>query len=143
MHVARDGLRLRHPGLLALVSGAAFIAVTALYRAGATRDADREVFLRLRDVHAGWLDVLGAADDVLFRPTPTFAAAIVLAVFLWRFGPRWSWCAPSAIVLTVLAEVIVKTGWSQVLHFRALIDGIQVLVGGQYHSFASFPSGHV
>lgn len=134
---------MRHPGLVALVSGAGFVAVAALYRAGATRDVDREILLRLRDVHTEWLDMLGAADDVLFGPAPTFAAATVLVVVLWRFGPRWSWCAPTAIVLAVLAEVIVKNGWSQVLHPRALIDGVQVLFGGHYHAPASFPSGHV
>ncbi len=107
------------------------------------RDIDREVLLRLRDVHAGWLDVLSAADDVLFRPTPTFAAAIALAIVLWRFGPRWSWCAPPAIVLAVLAEVIIKNGWSQMLHIGSLIDGVQVLFGGRFAAPATFPSGHV
>lgn len=104
---------------------------------------DREVLRRLRDVHADWLDALGELDDVLFRPTPTVAAALVLALFLWRAGPRWSWCAPAAIGVTILVEVIIKNGWRQVLHVRALLDGLLVLVGGHFHSAAPFPSGHV
>jgi membrane-associated phospholipid phosphatase len=129
--------------LLALGSGAGFVAITLLYRAGATRGIDNELRLRLLGVHAGWLDALGAADELLFRPTPTLAAAAVLAVLLWRFGPRWSWGAPLAIGLAVVAEVIVKNGPSQVLHLRSFIDGVLVLFGGHYHAPASFPSGHV
>jgi hypothetical protein len=68
-------------------------------------------------------------DDLLFRPTPTFVAALALTVLLWRFGPPWSWCTPPAIVISALAEVVVKNGWSQVLHPRALLEDIQVLFG--------------
>jgi membrane-associated phospholipid phosphatase len=136
-------VRLRRSGLLALTAAAAFAVVTALYRTGAIREVDRQVTQQLRDVHAGWLDSLGQMVDVLFRPTPTFAAALVLAILLWRFGPRWSWLAPLAIAVAVLAEVIVKNGVSQVLHIRSFIDGFQVLLGGKYHAAGSFPSGHV
>jgi membrane-associated phospholipid phosphatase len=133
----------RPSAVLALASGAAFAVVMALYRSGALREIDRQVALQLKDVHGAWLDTIGNADDILFRPTPTFAAAAVVAILLWRFGPRWSWCAPLAIVFAVLAEVIVKNGLSQVLHLRSFIDGILVLAGGHYHAAGSFPSGHV
>jgi membrane-associated phospholipid phosphatase len=129
--------------MLALVSGAAFIVITVLYRAGLTRDVDHELHVWILDIHAGWLDALATADDVLFRSTATFAAAAVLAILLWRFGPRWSWCAPLAIVVAVFAEAIVKNGFSQILHLRTLIDGVLVIFGGHFHSPASFPSGHV
>jgi membrane-associated phospholipid phosphatase len=135
--------RLRYFGLLALVSGALFLVLTALYRAGVTHEVDRDVLLQLREAHTGWLDALGTFDDLLFRPTLAFAMAGLLVLVLWRFGPRWSWCAPFAIVLTVLAEVVVKSGWSQLLHLRVLIDGVMVLFGGSYHGGAPFPSGHV
>jgi membrane-associated phospholipid phosphatase len=130
-------------GLFALASAAVFLAVAALYRAGVTHDLDHALALRLREVHSGWLDGLSAVDDVLFRATPTIAVAAVLTVVLWRFGGRWAWCAPPAILIALLAEAIVKNGWSQVLHIRALIDGLQALFGGHYHAPASFPSGHV
>lgn len=117
--------------------------ITALYRAGATRVVDNWVLLRLREVQGAWIEVLANADDLLFRPTPTFVAAIVLAIILWRLGPRWSWCAPCGIALTALAEAIIKNGFSQVLHPRALLDGILVLFGGHYHAPSAFPSGHV
>lgn len=141
LHAAH--VHLRRLRALAIALGAAFIALTLLYRVGATRDVDREALLLLRELHAGWLDALGAVDDVLFRPTPTFAAALVLAIGLWRLGPRWSWCAPPAIALTAVAEVVTKGGWRQVLHLGTLIDGVLVLFGGHYHAPASFPSGHV
>jgi hypothetical protein len=89
-------VRLGRSGLLTLMSAAAFAVVTALYRTGAIRDIDRQVTQQLPDVHAAWLETLGQIVDVLFRPTPTFAAAAVLAVLLWQFGPRWSWLAPLA-----------------------------------------------
>ena len=136
-------VRVRNFALLALISGALFLALTTLYRAGVTRDLDRDVLLQLREAHTGWLNALGTIDDVLFRPTLAFVMAAVLVLALWRFGPRWSWAAPFAIVLTVVAEVIVKSGWSQLLHVRALIDGVMVLFGGSYHGGAPFPSGHV
>jgi membrane-associated phospholipid phosphatase len=136
-------VRLPWPGLLALASGAVFVAVTLLYRAGAVREIDHQVAVRLAEVRAGWLDILGSANDVLFRPTPSFVAAILLAIFLWRFGPPWSWLAPLAIVVSALAEVVVKNGWSQILHPRALLEDIQVLFGFHLHAPSSFPSGHV
>jgi len=37
----------------------------------------------------------------------------------------------------------VKNGWSQILHPRALLDDILVLVGVHLHAPSSFPSGHV
>jgi len=117
--------------------------VTLLYRAGAVRGVDYEVATRLASVRAGWLDALGTLDELLFRPTPTFIAAILLALILWRFGPPWSWLAPPAIVVSALAEVVVKNGWSQILHPRALLEGIQVLFGAHLHAPSSFPSGHV
>jgi membrane-associated phospholipid phosphatase len=135
--------RLRRSGILALASGAAFAAITVLYRAGATRDLDHELHLWILDFRAPWLDALATTDDVLFRSTATFAAAAVLAAILWRFGPRWSWCAPLAIVVAVFAEAIVKNGFGQILHLRTLIEGLQVIFGGHFHSPASFPSGHV
>jgi membrane-associated phospholipid phosphatase len=136
-------VRLPRPGLLALVSGVLFVAITLLYRAGAVRGFDQEVASRLVEIRTGWLDFLGTADDLLFRPTPTFVAALVLTVLLWRFGPPWSWCAPPAIVVSGLAEVVVKNGWSQILHPRALLEDIQVLFGVHLHAPSSFPSGHV
>ena len=136
-------IRLRRSGLLALVSGAAFAVITVLYRSGATKAIDHELHLWILDVRADWLDSLASIDDVVFRSTATFAAAAVLALVLWRFGPRWSWCAPLAIVVAVFAEAIVKNGFSQILHLRTLIEGVQVIFGGHFHSPASFPSGHV
>jgi len=135
--------RLGRPGLLAVVSGAIFIAVFLLYRSGLSRGFDHDVQVLVRSMHTGWLDQLGALDDMLFRATATVAAAVVLSIVLFAVGPRWSWCAPLAIGLAILAEAIVKNGWSQVLHPRALIDGLLVLLGGHYHAPASFPSGHV
>lgn len=137
------GIRLSRPGLLALASGAVFVGVTLLYRAGAVREIDHQVAVRLSEVRAGWLDIVGNANDVLFRPTPSFVAAILLAIILWRFGPPWSWLAPLAIVVSALAEVVVKNGWSQILHPRALLEDIQVLFGFHLHAPSSFPSGHV
>jgi membrane-associated phospholipid phosphatase len=136
-------VRLSRPGLLALVSSAVFLAITLLYRAGAVRGFDQQIASGLVEIRAGWLDALGAADDLLFRPTPTFVAALALTVLLWRFGPPWSWCAPPAIVGSALAEVVVKNGWSQILHPRALLEDIQVLFGVHLHAPSSFPSGHV
>jgi membrane-associated phospholipid phosphatase len=136
-------IKLRRSGLLALVSGAAFAAITVLYRSGATKPVDHELHLWILQFRAEWLDSLAAIDDVAFRSTATFAAAAVLAVLLWRFGPRWSWCAPLAIVVAVFAEAIVKNGFGQILHLRTLIEGMLVIFGGHFHSPASFPSGHV
>ncbi len=136
----------RRPGLYALLAvafGAVFVTIALLYRAGATREIDHDLHLRLLAIHAAWLDALGATDDLVFRPTPTFAAAAVLALFLWRFGPRWAWAAPLAIGVAVVAEVVVKNGPSQVLHPRAFLEGFLVLFGGHFHAPASFPSGHV
>lgn len=135
--------RLARPGLLAIVSGAIFIAVYALYRSGLTRGFDHDVQVLVRTMHTAWLSQLGALDDTIFRSTPTVAAAVLLAIVLFRFGPSWSWCAPLAIGLAILAEAIVKNGWSQLLHPRVLIDGMLVLFGGHYHAPAAFPSGHV
>jgi membrane-associated phospholipid phosphatase len=135
--------RLPWPGPLAIVSGATFTAAFALYRSGATRGIDHDVQVVVRSLHSGWLDQLGTLDDALFRATATVAAAFVLAIILFVVGPRWSWCAPLAIGVAILGEALVKNGWSQVLHPRALIDGVLVLFGGHYHAPASFPSGHV
>lgn len=134
---------MRRSGVLALVSGAAFAVITVLYRSGATTGIDHELHLWILDYRASWLDSLATFDDVVFRSTATFVAAAVLAVVLWRFGPRWSWGAPLAIVVAVFAEAIVKNGFSQILHLRTLIEGVQVIFGGHFHSPASFPSGHV
>lgn len=136
-------IRLSRPGLLWLVSSAVFVAVTLLYRAGAVKEVDYRIAYLLKDVRAGWLDTLGNLNDVIFRPTPTVVGAMLLALILWRFGPPWSWLAPPAIVVSALAEVIVKNGWSQVLHPRALLEDFQVLLGFHLHAPSSFPSGHV
>ena len=130
-------------GWLALTGAAGFALLWAAYRAGWTRGIDRDVSPSLDALSSGWLDALSAVDDTLFRPTPTFAAAILLAAILWRWGPRWAWCVPLLIAVTALIEVVAKTGISQLLHPRSLIDGIMVLFGGRYHAPASFPSGHV
>jgi membrane-associated phospholipid phosphatase len=134
---------LRRVGLLTLLFGCAFVVLTAVYRTGATKGVDRAVQLWLRTVHTPWLDALGRADDFLFRATPAFAAALLLVLVLWRFGPRWSWCAPLGIAATVLADAIVRNGWSQVMHPRALLAGIGAIFGGSYHASGSFPSSHV
>jgi membrane-associated phospholipid phosphatase len=136
-------VRLPRPGLLALVSGAVFVAVTLLYRAGTVKPVDSEVKLLLRGLHTEWLDAMSNADDVLFRPTPTVIAALLIAIILWRFGPPWSWLAPPAIGVVALAEVVVKNGWSQILHPRALYEDFLVLLGIHLHAPSSFPSGHV
>ena len=130
-------------GWLALTAAAGFSLLWAAYRFGWPSGIDRDVAASLDGLSSGWLDALSAVDDTLFRPTPTFAAAILLAAVLWRSGPRWAWCVPLLIGVTALIEVIVKTGIGQLLHPRALIDGIMVLFGGRYHAPASFPSGHV
>lgn len=135
--------RLARPGLLTVLSGAVFIAVFVLYRSGLARGFDHDVQVLVRSMHTGWLDQLGALEDTAFRATPTVAAALLLAIVLFIAGPRWSWCAPLAIGLAILAEAVVKNGWSQLLHPRVLIDGLLVLLGGHYHAPASFPSGHV
>jgi membrane-associated phospholipid phosphatase len=137
------GAGLPRPGLLALLSSTLFVVITLLYRAGAVRTFDQQIASRVAEIRSGWLDSLGAADDLLFRPTPTFVAALLLTLLLWRFGPPWSWTAPPAIVLSALAEVVVKNGWSQILHPRALLDDILVLFGVHLHAPSSFPSGHV
>ena len=143
MGTRRSGVRLARPGALAVVSSAVFVVITLLYRAGTVKSFDQQIASQLVGVRNGWLDALGTLDDVVFRPTPTVVAALVLALILWRFGPPWSWVAPPAIVLSALAEVVVKNGWSQILHPRALLDDILVLVGVHLHAPSSFPSGHV
>lgn len=135
--------RLRRLGFLAILSLVAFVAIWVAYRAGSTQGLDHEVAARIRGTRSTWLDALSTLDDALFRPTPTFGAAIALAVVLLRCGPPWSWCAPPLIGLTTIVEVAVKAGASQLLHPRTLIDGLMVLFGGAYHAPAAFPSGHV
>jgi membrane-associated phospholipid phosphatase len=133
----------RRFGTLALAFGAVFAALTALYRTGATKTVDRAVQVWLREQHTGWLDALGAADDVLFRATAAVGIALLLAILLWRVGPPWSWAAPLAITVSLLADAILRNGLSQVLHPRALLTGLLAIFGGAYHASGSFPSGHV
>jgi membrane-associated phospholipid phosphatase len=139
----RRGVRLARPGVFAVVSSAVFVVITLLYRAGTVKGFDQQVASQVVAMRTGWLDALGTVDDVLFRPTPTFVAALALTIILWRVGPPWSWVAPPAIVLSALAEIVVKNGWSQILHPRALLDDILVLFGVHLHAPSSFPSGHV
>lgn len=128
---------------LTATSVAAFAVLMVLYRSGATKALDRAFQLQVREFRTEWLDFLAYWDDIIFRASWTFAAALMLAVILWRVGPRWSWCAPLAISFAVFAEAIVKNGFGQVLHPRAMLEGFLVLLGGHYHAPAAFPSGHV
>lgn len=140
---ARSTDRARRFGLLAALAGSLFALLTLLYRTGVTKTLDREVAARLRDMHSGWLDAIGQTDDVLFRAPPAIVMAVVLAVVLWRTGPRWSWIAPLGIGVAVFADAVMRNGLGQVLHPRAFLEGIGAIFGGHYHASGSFPSGHV
>jgi len=129
--------------VLAIATGTAFLVAYVLYRTGTTVELDREVIHRVREVRAPWLDALGVFDDVAFRPTGTFIAALFLTILLWRFGPPWSWLAPPFFLVVAGAELILKIGVGTMIHPRAMLDAILVLVGGHLHVGATFPSGHV
>jgi membrane-associated phospholipid phosphatase len=126
-----------------VASGAAYASLAILNRAGMTRDVDRATFFWLRDYHSTWLDVVGSVDDVLLRVAPTFAVAVALAVLLIRIGPRWVWIAPLFILVTGVIEFLTKHSLSRPITMSEILSAARELLGGHYHTAASFPSGHV
>jgi membrane-associated phospholipid phosphatase len=126
-----------------VASGAAYVSLAILNRAGLTRDIDRATFFWLRDYHTAWLDLIGSLDDLLLRVTPTFAVAVALAVLLIRIGSRWAWIAPLFILATGVAEFLTKHSFSRPLTMSEILSAARELLGGHYQTAASFPSGHV
>lgn len=124
-------------------SGLAFVTLALLNRAGATRDIDRVTVLWLRDYHTPWLDLIGSVDDVLLRVTPTFAVAVAIAVLVFWIGPRWAWISPLFILVTGIIEFVAKHSFSRPITMGEILSAARELLGGQYHTAASFPSGHV
>lgn len=126
-----------------VTSGAIYLSLAILNRAGLTRDIDRATFLWLQDYHTQWLDLIGSLDDVLLRVIPTFAVAVALAVLLIRIGPRWAWIAPLFILGTGVIEFLTKHSLSRPISVGEILSAARELLGGHYQTAASFPSGHV
>jgi membrane-associated phospholipid phosphatase len=126
-----------------LASGVVFGILAFLNRVGATRDIDRATLLWLRDYRTQWLDLVGSLDEVLLRVTPTFAVAVAIAVALFWIGPRWAWISPLFILVTGIIEFIAKHSFSRPITMGEILAAARELLGGQYHTAASFPSGHV
>ncbi len=126
-----------------IVAGsAAFVVAAALVAAGATRGIDLALTRALQTVASLPLDLIANADTLLGQTTITSAAAILLALLLWRRERGLVWIAPLILFGTIAAETVMKL---LLVHpppphefVRASGNPLGVRVGTP----SSFPSGH-
>ena len=127
----------------AVLSGATFVAIALLYRAGWTRDVDDAINAFFDSFKSAALEVIGQAAASVARAAPTFAIALVMSAALAWKRAGWAWCVPLFIGPTALIEFFAKLGLSRGLHLSELFAAARELLGSSFSAGASFPSGHV